>query len=105
MGQFNNGKAFCTQLVETFCSELENAGYYAGVYCSKYWYTNYVDDNVRMKRPNWIAQYDDKCYYNGGFGIWQFDADTVPGVEFDCDRNWGYYDYSGYIKAHKLNGY
>ena len=104
-GQFNNGKAFCTQLVEAFCSELEKAGYYAGVYCSTYWYSNYVDDNIRMKRPNWIAQYDDKCYYNGSFGIWQFGTDTIPGVEFDCDRNWGYFDYSGYIKAHKLNGF
>ena len=104
-GQFNNGKAFCTQLVEAFCSELEKAGYYAGVYCSTYWYSNYVDDNIRMKRPNWIAQYDDKCYYNGSFGIWQFGTDTVPGVEFDCDRNWGYFDYSGYIKTHKLNGF
>ena len=105
-GQFNNGKAFCTQLIEAFCSELEKAGYYAGVYCSTYWYSNYVDDNIRMKRPNWIAQYDDKCYYNGSFGIWQFDnTGVIPGVEFKCDRNWGYFDYSGYIKAHKLNGF
>ena len=105
MGQFNKGKEFCSQLVETFCSELEKAGYYAGVYCSTYWYTNYVNDDIRMKRPNWIAQYDDKCYYNGSFGSWQYDSDRVPGVEGDCDRNWGYIDYSGYIKSHKLNGF
>ncbi len=103
--QFDKGKGFCTQLVETFCGELEKAGYYAGVYCSTYWYTNFVEESVREKRPAWIADYRDKCYYTGTYGIWQYDAAEVYGVENVCDRDFGYVDYSAYIKERGLNGY
>lgn len=103
--QFDKGKGFCTQLVEAFCGELEKAGYYAGVYCSTYWFTNFVDEAVREKRPAWIADYRGKCYYKGTYGIWQYDAAEVPGVQNECDRDWGYVDYSEYIKSHGLNGF
>lgn len=103
--QFDKGKSFCTGLVEAFCGELERAGYYAGVYCSTYWFTNFVDENVREKRPAWIADYRDKCYYTGTYGIWQYDAAEVAGVQYDCDRDIGYVDYSDYIKERGLNGY
>ncbi len=103
--QFDKGKSFCTELVEAFCGELEKAGYYAGVYCSTYWFTNFVDKEVREKRPAWIADYRNDCYYTGTYGIWQYDAAYVPGVQYDCDRDIGYVDYSDYIKEHGLNGY
>ena len=103
--QFDKGKEFCTALVEAFCGELEKAGYYAGVYCSTYWFTNFVEEKVREKRPAWIADYRGECGYKGTYGIWQYDADYVPGVQNDCDRDWGYVDYSDYIKSNGLNGY
>lgn len=102
---FDKGTGFCTLLVEAFCGELEKAGYYAGVYCSTYWYTNYVEKSVREKRPAWIADYRSKCYYTDTCGIWQYGATTVPGVQYDCDVDWGYVDYSEYIKSHNLNNY
>ena len=103
--QFDKGKEFCTQLVEAFCGELEKAGYYVGVYSTTYWYTNYVDENVREKYPAWIADYRDKCYYTGTYGIWQYGVGKVEGVQYDCDLDAGYVDYSVYIKEHGLNGY
>lgn len=103
--QFKLGKEFCTQLVEAFCGELEKAGYYAGVYCSTYWFTNFVDENVREKRPAWIADYRRECGYKGTYGVWQYDAVEVPGVQNICDRDWGYVDYSEHIKKNGLNGY
>lgn len=103
--QFDKGKEFCTALVEAFCGELEKAGYYAGVYCSTYWFTNMVKEEVREKRPAWIADYRGECFYKGSYGIWQYDADYVQGVQYDCDRDWGYIDYSEYIKQNGLNGY
>ena len=103
--QFDKGKGFCTQLVEAFCGELEKAGYYAGVYCSTYWFTNFVDKAVREKRPAWIADYRSECAYTGTYGIWQYDAGKVEGIAGDCDRDIGYVDYSKYIKEHGLNGY
>ena len=103
--QFNKGKVFCTQLVEAFCGELEKAGYYAGVYCSTYWFTNFVDEKVREKRPAWIADYRGECYYTGTYGIWQYDAADVPGVQYTCDRDHGYVDYSEHIRKNGLNGF
>lgn len=103
--QFSNGKEFCTQLVEAFCGELEKAGYYAGVYASTAPFTSYVEKSVREKRPAWIADYRGGCYYTGTYGIWQYDAAAVEGVQNVCDRDWGYVDYSEYIKANGLNGY
>lgn len=103
--QFDLGRGFCTQLVEAFCGELEKAGYYAGVYSSTYWYTNYVDEAVREKRPAWIADYRKTLGYKGTCGMWQYDAAAVPGVENLCDRDKVFTDYSAYIKEHGLNGY
>ncbi len=103
--QFDKGKGFCTQLVEAFCGELEKAGYYAGVYCSTYWYTNFVEESVREKRPAWIADYRAECGYTGTYGIWQYGTGKVSGIAGDCDLDWGYVDYSDYIKSHGLNGY
>lgn len=103
--QFDKGKEFCTNLVETFCGALEKAGYYAGVYASTYWYTNFVDKDVREKRPAWIADYRKECYYTDTYGIWQYGAQNVDGVQNTCDCNFGYTDYSEYIKKNGLNGY
>ena len=103
--QFDKGREFCTQLVEAFCGELEKAGYYVGVYSTTYWYTNYVDEKVREKYPAWIADYRGECYYTGTYGIWQYGVGTVGGVQYDCDLDEGYVDYSVYIKEHGLNGY
>ena len=103
--QFNKGKDFCTQLVEAFCGELEKAGYYAGVYCSTVPFTSFVDAKVREKRPAWIADYRGGCYYTGTYGIWQYGVGKVDGVQYDCDLDEGYVDYSTYIKEHGLNGY
>ena len=104
--QFDLGKEFCTQLVETFCGELEKAGYMAGVYCSTYWYTYFVDESVRLKRPAFIADYRGRCYYKASYGIWQHGyGNNVPGINANCDLDWGYVDYSQYIKANHLNGF
>ena len=103
--QFSKGKAFCTQLVEAFCGELEKAGYYAGVYASTCPFTSFVDEKVREKRPAWIADYRGDCYYMGTYGIWQYDAAYVEGVQYSCDRDLGYVDYSEYIRANGLNGF
>lgn len=103
--QFAKGKEFCTRLVETFCGELEKADYYAGVYCSTYWYTRYVDEAVREKRPAWIADYSEVIGYQGSYGIWQYGAGKVEGVQYECDLDRGYVDYSVYIKENGLNGY
>ena len=103
--QFDKGKSFVSELTETFCGVLEKAGWYTGVYCSTNWFRSHMTDHVKLSRPVWIADYRGGCYYDGAYGMWQYDAAPVSGVEFDCDRNWGYVDYSKYIRENRLNGY
>ena len=103
--QFAKGASFCTTLIDTFCTALESSGYYAGVYCSTNWFRNSVGEDVRAKRPAWIADYRGGCYYDGAYGAWQYGAGEVDGVEFDADLNWGYFDYSRFIRSSKLNGF
>ena len=40
--QFKKGIKFCSDVVTAFCTELEKAGYFAGLYCSTYYLNNYV---------------------------------------------------------------
>ena len=105
----SQGKAKCSQFANAFCEVLEDAGYYAGVYCSTYWATTCLDKTVFNgafgERPFWCADYRGGCYYEGKYGIWQYGAGPVPGVQYDCDLNVGYEDYGEFILEHGLNGY
>lgn len=105
MAQLVKGRAFCTSLVEAFCETLEEAGYYTGLYGSTYWITSCVEENVREKRPLWVADYRGKCYYTGTYGIWQYGTGSVQGVQNKCDLDEGYIDYAEHIIENGLNGY
>lgn len=104
--QFNRGKAFCDSIIKAFCSHLESNGYFAGVYCSTFWYTNYVSESVRKRYATWIAEYNTKCNYKGDYGIWQYGSKgNVNGVTGDCDVDYAYVDYPTIIKNGGFNGY
>ena len=103
--QFAKGKTTVSNLINAFCGQLEKSGYYAGVYCSTIWMTSHTTDEVKLSRPVWIADYRGGCYYESACGMWQYGTGKVSGVSGDCDVNWGYVDYSKYIKAQHLNGY
>ncbi len=101
--QFDQGTAFCDAAVKTFCSALENAGYFAGVYCSTFWHTHCVSKAVRERYACWIAEYAAKCHYTGPYGIWQNGLVYVNGIQVDHD--YAYVDYPALIKKKGLNGF
>ena len=52
------GKAACTQLAVDFCTAMEQAGYWAGVYANTNWFTNYLNfDPLAAKYTIWLADY------------------------------------------------
>ena len=72
-------------IVSTFSSILENAGYSVKVYSYKYWAENRLDSYVNNKL-DWIAQYSDYCTYIGGYRGWQYTASgRVDGISGDVD--------------------
>lgn len=107
LSQLRRGKAFCDSLVTAFCGELEKAGYFAGLYCSTYWLTNSVSENVRKRYTVWVAEYGvEKCTYQGTFGIWQNGTMPCPSAAGKViDHNFCYYDFPSVIKANGLNGF
>ena len=66
--QFNLGKAKCTEMAKAFLEILENAGYYAGMYCSSYYLTNFFDSSVKDNYTMWVAHYGvSKPSYSGNY--------------------------------------
>lgn len=107
--QFNQGKKVCTAMVEAFCQEMEKNGFFVGVYCSTYWYTNYVDEKTRQRYACWIAEWDkSKPTYKGTYGMWQNGITRCVGVNnnaSDVDHDICYVDYPTTIVGKGFNGY
>lgn len=106
--QFDQGKAFCNNLICNFCNTLEAAGYFVGVYCSTYWFTNFVDENVRERYSCWIAQWSTRCTYTGSYGVWQNGTARTKGIAAgmaDVDHDISYVDYPSLIISKGFNGY
>lgn len=78
-----------------FCSTIEAAGLYAGVYASASWWKNYLTSRVFDRYDKWVAQYNSFCEYGtpgGNVGIWQYTDKLVIGGK-NFDGNWAYRDY------------
>lgn len=60
-----------TNVIKAFCSEVEKAGYYVGVYASLSWLDGkfYPD---QLSYDVWAAQYFTECQYSGQYGMWQY---------------------------------
>ncbi len=106
------GKDKLTEIVDLWCSYLENKGYFVGIYSSVYAFSVYMDDNKLKKYTHWVAQWAEKCTYpfTDILGIWQFGGDVnllrsniVSGVV--CDQNYMYQNFVDVIKSGKFNGF
>ncbi len=104
--QFAKGKAFCSDIVTAFCSELEAAGYWAGLYISRSPLQTHINERVAKRYALWIAEYNAVCRYSGSYGMWQRSATgQIPGINGDVDLDECYTDYPAMIKKAQLNGY
>ncbi len=106
--QFALGKAKCTEMAKAFLEILENAGYYAGMYCSTYYLTNFFDSSVKDNYTMWVAHYGVSTpSYAGAYDIWQYSSTgTVSGISHKCDLNYCYKDdFPEVIKNAGLNGF
>jgi GH25 family lysozyme M1 (1,4-beta-N-acetylmuramidase) len=83
------GKSTLDAMCRAFCNKIEKAGYWAGIYANKYWLSSLISGNELGKRYTiWVAQYSDKCTYNGNYAIWQYTSDgKVNGINGRVDMN------------------
>ena len=84
------GKDTCTQIAQTFCNAMEQAGYWAGVYANTNWWQNYLDHAALSSRFTiWLADY--RQAYNATLkrDMHQYTSTgSVAGVNgnVDCNR-------------------
>lgn len=106
--QFALGRAKCSEMAKAFLDILENAGYYAGLYCSTSYLKNYFTDEIKNRYTIWLAHYGvAKPTYPGTYDIWQYSSSgSVPGINRKCDMNYCYQeDFPEIIKSAGLNGF
>ena len=61
---------------------VATAGYEAGVYASKNWFENNLNDKQLVCDLRWVAQYADKITYKGDWDLWQYTSKgKVDGIK------------------------
>lgn len=108
--QFKLGKSTCTAMAKAFLDIIEKAGYYAGMYCSTYYLSNYFDDTIKDRYTIWLAHVNvAKPTYTKPYDIWQYTwtgkVDGITGNNGKVDLNYCYKDFPTIIKNAGLNGF
>lgn len=103
---FNEGKEHCSELVKTFCTELEKGGYFAGLYISRSPLQAYIINEVAERFALWVAEYGPKLNWTGAYGIWQHSSTgRVVGVIGNVDLDDAVVNYPDIIVNGGFNGY
>ena len=105
--QGNLSKELLTQIVDTFCSKLEKAGYYVGFYASTSWLLNKMDANYLGKKYTlWKADYRTAYDKTIPCDIHQYTSGAViDGINGRVDMSNCYKDFASIIKKAGLNGF
>ena len=102
----NTGSKNVSAIVKAFCSTMEKAGYWCGVYASRSHVQTYFDSEVKNRYSLWIAKWGSKLNYSGEVRIWQKSENgRVIGISGNVDLDECYVDYPTVIKAAGKNGY
>ena len=103
-------KKVCSAIVRAFCSELEKANYWTGVYSYNSFFKTNLDDDIRKRYATWIARVPKsgnsivKPDFDCGIHQYSFKG-HVAGILGDVDLDICYIDYPKLIKEKKFNGY
>ncbi|HOO79172.1 MAG TPA: GH25 family lysozyme [Lachnospiraceae bacterium] len=80
-----------TEICTAFCTTLENAGYHAGVYASRNWYENHLNDEELTEFAIWDAEYRESPIYQGNIDLWQYTSNgSIDGITTRVDLNLSY---------------
>lgn len=81
------GRDILTNMCIEYCTSIENAGFWAGVYANKYWFESLLNKEVLgNKYTCWVAQYSIECTYSGKYDIWQkLSTGKLEGINGNVD--------------------
>ena len=99
-------KAELTDIINTFCEKIRNAGYYPILYANDYWLANKLDMST-LDYPVWVARYNVKHSYTSPV-MWQATSTgSVAGVQGNVDIDFQYVSFDDKIPANSwrtING-
>lgn len=80
-----------TDIIEAFCKTIESEGYHAGIYASRNWYYNQLEETRIANYVIWVAEYRNEPLYTGNYSIWQYTSSgTIDGINTRVDLNLSY---------------
>lgn len=104
--QFNLPKRIINIIIYTFLNHIEKHKYWVGLYMSRFYLDNYVEETIKDRYAIWVAEYAKKVRYKGNYGIWQYTCKgKISGIKGFVDLNIAYIDYKNSIMRARLNGY
>ena len=87
-----------SEIINTFCKRIEDAGYYPMVYANDYWLANKIDMST-MHYDVWVARYEIKHNFSNP-AMWQAtQTGSVNGVNGNVDIDFQYKDFSPLIPS------
>lgn len=94
-------------IAEAFCSAMESAGYWVGIYSYKAFLESVFTADFMKRYAIWVAHTGvTKTDFKYEHGIWQYShTGTVKGIASAVDLNYGYENYPAMMKTAGLNGY
>ena len=92
----NQGYTHLTEIIQTFCQTMINAGYACGIYTSESHFNSRFNDALLIQFPHWVARYSStapKLKSIALVEIWQYGGDTnfirnkkIAGTTVDQDQ-------------------
>lgn len=103
----NSNKEGNTDACIGFCTTMEKAGYFTGIYGSDVQgFQERLDLDKLTKYALWVARYGVEPQVVKEYGMWQYQSTlTTPGISGNVDHNYCYVDYPSIIKSGGFNGY
>ena len=94
-------------LSTTFCTALENAGYYTAIYTFKSALESNFSAAVKNRYDIFLSHIGvQQTDYAGDYGLWQYSwTGCIPGISGDVDLDYAYKDYPTMIQNAGLNGF
>lgn len=87
-----------SNIINTFCKKIKDAGYYPMLYANDYWLTSKID-MTKVKYDVWVARYEGRPTYSKA-SMWQAtNKGAVNGISGEVDINFAYKDFGSLIPA------
>ncbi len=100
--QYKLGKTQVSAIIKAFCTAMEAAGYWVGLYTNSAWYNSVIEDDIKTRYAIWIAHWGvSKPSISGQYGLWQYNVgknNPINGIVGDVDLDYSYIPYPTLVK-------